>query len=64
MHHEELIEGIDYTIDENGRVIYKTGNQQRLDYCCGIGLDCAGCPNRSKLCGSTADICGELQDLT
>ena len=41
-----LIEGIDYTLDEQGRRVFTASYLMSLDYCC--GLDCRNCPYRAK----------------
>jgi uncharacterized protein DUF5522 len=37
-----LIEGIDYTLDEQGRRVFTAAYLLSLGYCC--GLDCRNCP--------------------
>jgi uncharacterized protein DUF5522 len=44
----ELIEGIDYTLDEQGRQIFTAAYLLSLGYCC--NLDCRNCPYRAKAC--------------
>jgi hypothetical protein len=41
-----LIEGIDYTLDEQGRRVFTVSYLLSLGYCC--GLDCRNCPYRGK----------------
>ena len=55
--HEDLIEGIDYTLDEQGRVVYTESYLLRLGYCC--GLDCRNCPYQSRPCPNDG-IYGDL----
>jgi hypothetical protein len=41
-----LIEGIDYTLDEQGRRVFTVSYLLSLGYCC--GLECRNCPYRGK----------------
>jgi hypothetical protein len=41
-----LIEGIDYTLDEQGRRVFTASYLLSLGYCC--GLDCRNCPYRAQ----------------
>jgi len=43
---KELMEGIDYTLDEQGRQIFTAAYLLSLGYCC--GLECRNCPYRAK----------------
>ena len=43
---KRLIEGIDYTLDEQGRRVFTAAYLLSLGYCC--GLDCRNCPYRAK----------------
>jgi hypothetical protein len=42
----KLIEGIDYTLDEQGRQILTASYLLRQGFCC--NLDCPNCPYRAK----------------
>ncbi len=43
---KRLIEGIDYTLDEQGRRVFTAAYLLSLGYCC--GLECRNCPYRAK----------------
>ena len=43
---KRLIEGIDYTLDEQGRRVFTSAYLLSLGYCC--GLDCRNCPYHAK----------------
>ena len=58
---DDLIEGIDYTIDELGRRVFTVSYLTRLGYCC--ALECHNCPYQGKQCPNQ-QICGDLTDLT
>jgi hypothetical protein len=42
----QLIEGIDYTLDNQGRRVFTASYLLSLGYCC--GLECRNCPYRTK----------------
>jgi hypothetical protein len=58
---DELIEGIDYTIDEQGRFIFTAAYLLRRGQCCGSG--CRNCPYRGKAL-SMQETCGVDEKLT
>jgi hypothetical protein len=41
-----LIEGIDYTLDDQGRRVFTGAYLLSLGYCC--GLECPNCPYHAK----------------
>ena len=43
---KRLIEGIDYTLDDQGRRVFTAAYLLNLGYCC--GLDCRNCPYHPK----------------
>jgi hypothetical protein len=47
---KRLIEGIDYTLDEQGRRVFTAAYLLSLGYCC--GLDCRNCPYYAKPFGN------------
>jgi hypothetical protein len=58
---DELLEGIDYTIDERGLLVFTAEYLSRRGYCCGSG--CRNCPYRGKPL-SEQQTRGEYNELT
>jgi hypothetical protein len=58
---DKLIEGLDYTLDEQGRCVFTAAYLLRRGTCCGNG--CRNCPYRGKAL-SEQEICGDHEQLT
>jgi hypothetical protein len=55
---DELKEGLDYTVDDRGLLVFTSAYLLRRGYCCGNG--CRNCPYRGKPL-PTQETCGDTE---
>jgi len=58
---DDLIEGLDYTLDQRGRFVFTADYLLKRGECCGSG--CQNCPYEEKSL-STQETCGDNVNLT